>query len=50
MTKLKDKIVENVLKASIDMKMARYKKFNYYKEAIENDIRAFNYISYMPEV
>lgn len=44
---LKEKVQ---VKTSIDMKMARYKKYNYDKEAIENDIRAFNYISYLPEV
>jgi cyclic beta-1,2-glucan synthetase len=44
---LKEKVQ---VKTNIDMKMARYKKYNYNKEAIENDIRAFNYISYMPEV
>ena len=44
---LKEKVQ---VKTSIDMKMARYKKYNYDKESIQNDIRAFNYISYMPEV
>ena len=44
---LKEKVQ---IKASIDMKMAKYKKYNYEKEEIQNDIRAFNYISYMPEV
>ena len=44
---LKEKVQ---VKTSIDMKMARYKKYNYEKETIENDIRAFNYISYLPEV
>lgn len=44
---LKEKVQ---IKTSIDMKMARYKKYDYQKETIENDIRAFNYISYMPEV
>ena len=44
---LKEKIQ---LRTSIDMKMAKYKKYNYEKEEIQNDIRAFNYISYMPEV
>ena len=38
------------LKTSIDMKMDKYKKYNYQKEKIENDIRVFNYISEMPEV
>ena len=44
---LKEKVQ---VKTSIDMKMARYKKYDYDKETIHNDIRAFNYISYMPEV
>ena len=44
---LKEKVQ---VKTSIDMKMARYKKYNYDKESIENDIRAFDYISYLPEV
>ena len=44
---LKEKVQ---VKTSIDMKMARYKKYNYDKEKIENDIRAFDYISYLPEV
>lgn len=44
---LKEKVQ---VKTSIDLKMARYKKYNYEKEKIENDIRYFNYISYMPEV
>ena len=44
---LKEKVQ---VKTSIDMKMAKYKKYNYNKETIENDIRAFDYISYMPEV
>lgn len=44
---LKEKVQ---VKADIDMKMADYKKYNYAKEGIENDIRYFNYISYMPEV
>ena len=38
------------VKTSIDMKMAKYKKYDYDKEEIQNDIRTFNYISYMPEV
>ena len=37
-------------KTNIDMKMAKYKKYNYNKEKIENDIRAFDYISYLPEM
>ena len=44
---LKEKVQ---VKTSIDMKMANYKKYNYDKETIHNDIRAFDYISYMPEV
>ena len=44
---LKEKVQ---IKSSIDMKMAKYKKYNYNKEVIENDIRAFDYISYLPEV
>ena len=44
---LKEKVQ---VKTSIDMKMARYKKYNYKKEVVENDIRAFDYISYLPEM
>lgn len=44
---LKEKVQ---IKTDIDMKMAKYKKYDYRKERIENDIRTFNYISYMPEV
>ncbi len=44
---LKEKVQ---IKTTIDLKMADYKKYDYNKEKIENDIRAFNYISYMPEV
>ena len=44
---LKEKVQ---VKTSIAMKMARYKKYNYDKECIQNDFRAFDYISYMPEV
>lgn len=44
---LKEKVQ---IKSSIDLKMAEYKKYDYNKETIENDIRAFNYISYLPEV
>ena len=44
---LKEKVQ---VKTSIDMKMAKYKKYDYDKEEIQNDIRTFNYISYMPEV
>ena len=34
----------------IDLKIARYKRFNYEKEVIENDIRYFNYPADLPEV
>lgn len=44
---LKEKVQ---IKTNIDMKMAKYKKYNYDKERIENDIRIFNHISYLPEV
>lgn len=44
---LKEKVQ---IKTSIDMKMAQYKKYDYNKEVIENDIRAFDYISYLPEM
>ncbi len=44
---LKEKVQ---VKADIDMKIASYKKYNYKKEVIHNDIRAFSYISDMPEV
>ncbi len=44
---LKEKVQ---IKADIDLKMAGYKKYNYAKEKIENDIRYFNYISYLPEM
>ena len=44
---LKEKVQ---IKTTVDMKMAKYKKYNYKKELIENDIRSFNYISYMPEM
>ena len=44
---LKEKVQ---IKSSIDLKMAKYKKYDYAKETIQNDIRAFNYISYLPEV
>ncbi len=43
---LKEKVQ---VKTNIDMKMARYKKYNYDKEKIENDIRVFPYISEIPE-
>ena len=44
---LKEKVQ---IQTSIDLKMADYKKYNYEKEKIENDIRAYNYISYLPEM
>lgn len=44
---LKEKVQ---VKADIDIKMTRYKQYNYNKENIENDIRVFDYISDMPEV
>ena len=44
---LKEKVQ---IKSSIDLKMAKYKKYDYAKETIQNDIRSFNYISYLPEV
>lgn len=44
---LKEKVQ---IKASIDLKLAGYKKYNYTKEKIENDIRYFNYLSYLPEM
>ena len=44
---LKEKVQ---IKTNIDIKMSKYKKYNYEKEHIENDIRFFDYISYLPEV
>ena len=44
---LKEKVQ---LRSDIDMKMDSYKKYNYKKEKVLNDIRTYNYISYMPEV
>ncbi len=44
---LKEKVQ---VQTSIDLKMASYKKYDYDKETIENDIRSFGYISYLPEV
>ena len=43
---LKEKVQ---VRSSIDLKMAGYKKYDYNKETIENDIRYFNYISKLPE-
>lgn len=34
----------------IDVKIEKFKKFNYKKETIENDIRYFTYVSTLPEV
>ena len=44
---LKEKVE---LKPLIDMKIFGYKKYSYEKEKIENDIRALNYLSQVPEV
>ena len=44
---LKEKVQ---VKTTIDLKMDGYKKYNYTKEKIENDIRTFDYISYLPEM
>ena len=44
---LKEKVQ---VKTNIDIKMEKYKKYDYAKEVIENDIRFFDYISYMPEM
>ena len=43
---LKEKVQ---VKSSIDLKMVGYKKYDYNKESIENDIRYFNYVSKLPE-
>ena len=44
---LKEKVQ---VKTNIDLKMAKYKKYNYKKGVIENDIRAFDSLSYLPEM
>lgn len=44
---LKEKVQLNPI---IDMKIYGYKKYNYEREIVENDIRAFNYLSDIPEV
>ena len=44
---LKEKVQFNPM---IDMKIYGYKKYHYDKEIVENDIRAFNYMSDIPEV
>ncbi len=38
------------IRPTIDIKIEKYKKFNYSKEIIENDIRYYTYISAMPEI
>ena len=43
---LKEKVQ---IRSSIDLKMADYKKYDYNKESIENDIRYFDYVSELPE-
>ena len=43
---LKEKVQ---VRSTIDLKMAGYKKYDYNKETIENDLRYFNYISKLPE-
>ena len=44
---LKEKVQ---VKTSIDLKMTNYKKYNYAKEKIENDIRSFTSLSTLPEM
>lgn len=44
---LKEKVQFNPV---IDLKIYGYKKYNYEKEIVENDIRGFNYLSLIPEV
>ena len=44
---LKEKVQFNPV---IDLKIYGYKRYNYEKEVVENDIRAFNYMSDVPEV
>lgn len=44
---LKEKIQFNPV---IDLKVYGYKKYDYEKETVENDIREFNYLSLIPEV
>lgn len=44
---LKEKVQFNPI---IDFKIYGYKKYHYEKEIVENDIRAFNYMSDIPEV
>lgn len=44
---LKEKVQLNPV---IDMKIYGYKRYNYEREKVENDIREFNYLSLIPEV
>ncbi len=44
---LKEKVQLNPV---IDLKIYGYKKYNYEKEVVENDIREFNHLSSIPEV
>lgn len=44
---LKEKVQFNPI---IDLKIYGYKRYHYEKEIVENDIRAFNYMSEIPEV
>lgn len=44
---LKEKILS---KTNIDMKMVKYKKYNYEKEQIENDTRFLDNLPYLPEM
>ena len=44
---LKEKVQ---IKPMINLKMAKYKRYNYEKEPVENDIRAYDHISDVPEV
>ena len=44
---LKEKVQFNPI---IDLKIYGYKRYHYEKEVVENDIRAFNYLSAVPEV
>lgn len=44
---LKEKVQFNPI---IDLKIYGYKRYHYDKEIVENDIRAFNYMSDVPEV
>ena len=44
---LKEKVQLNPV---IDMKIYGYKRYNYEKESVQNDIRSFNHLSLIPEV